>query len=121
MVGTCMVWLLPRSQHLTCLSQLAMNTLLPSSCQQVSRMGPPMVCCALGTVVAWAVISQHLTLLSQEPATRKLFGTEGGEKAREEMESSGGLDTSISLLGLAMVVVVAEVPKAVLVEEPNDG
>ena len=84
-------------------------------------MGPPMVCCALGTAWALAVISQHRTLLSQEPATRKLVGRDGGEKVRVEMESSDGLGTSKSLLGLAMVPVAAPAPNEVFGADPNEG
>ena len=110
-------------------------TFEPSSLQHVSKIGPPMVCCALGTVFGWplgpAEISQHLmlswtvvslhilfkkiqiqywninvnfhaadicdilnlTLLSQEPATRKFCCNEAGEKAKDEIESSEGLLT----------------------------
>ena len=72
-------------------------TLEPSSLQQVSRIGPPMVCWALGTVLGVppgpAEISQHLTLLSQDPATKKFCCKDAGEKARDEIESSEGLLT----------------------------
>jgi hypothetical protein len=42
-------------------------------------------------------ISQHLTLLSHDPAIRnEELLTDGGENLRHEIESSGGLTTSTS-------------------------
>ena len=85
-----------------------------------------MLCWVFGTVCPLLWISQHLTLLSHEPAIRKVEAvTDGGENLRHEIESSGGFITSKSFMGLGVVPKlllallfepngILEVPKALL-------
>lgn len=59
-----------------------------------------MLCMLLGTLVPLLWISQHRTLLSQDPAIRNdVFGIDGGENLRQDTESSGGFVTSASFIG----------------------
>ena len=47
-----------------------------------------MLCCDLGSLEPSPLISQHRTLLSQDPAMRNVALTDGGEKRRHCTESS---------------------------------
>ena len=63
--------------------------------------------------------------MSQEPAIRKeVFGTEGGENRRQEIESSGGLVTSKSFIGLGWLPRPRLIPPPVLLlpklDDPNE-
>jgi len=98
--ATCITWSEARSQSLTCLSQEATNTLLPSSDQQTSSTGPPMVFMDFGTVAPFCSTSQQRTVLSQLPAIRKFFCTVLGLNSSAETESSGGEATSKSFIRL---------------------
>ncbi len=80
-----------------------------------------MLCCVFGSLCPLPLISQHRTLLSQDPATRKLDApTEAcaGENLRQETESSGAETTSRSFMGLtaAAVAPAAAAPAVASVE-----
>lgn len=97
-----------------------MSEYLLTSLKRTSNTGPVCDCCALGTVCQAPtppLTSQHRSWLSHEPETRKFCCSAGGEKARLEIESSGGAVTSTSLLGLwapklAPTTLPAVAPKA---------
>ncbi len=80
-----------------------------------------MLCCVFGSLCPFPLISQHRTLLSQDPATRKFDApTEAcaGENLRQETESSGAETTSRSFMGLtaAAVAPAAAAPAVASVE-----
>lgn len=83
-----------------------------TSLQQTSKTGPVILCIDFGTVFPVCSTSQHRTLQSHEPATRKFCGIVAGLNAKLVMESSGGETTSKSFIGFD--VVVAAVFSAVL-------
>lgn len=70
-----------------------------TSLQQTSRIGAAIDCIDLGTVLPDCSTSQHRTLQSQEPATRKFCCNEAGLNFKLEIESSGGETTSKSCIG----------------------
>ena len=76
-------------------------------------------CCALGTLCPLLWISQHRQLLSQDPAIKNdVDVTDGGEKRRQEIESSGGFETSTSFMGFAWFPSPKLMPPPVLPPNP---
>ena len=72
-----------------------------TSLQAISITGAVIDCWSLGIELPVLSISQHLTLLSQLPAMSKLLWViDEGLKAMQVTESSGGITTSRSIIGL---------------------
>jgi len=87
----------PPSHRNSPLFFLPENTVLPSALHAAHRTGWSCEVAALGTAWPDGCTSQHLTWLSQAPATSRLAT---GLNARQEIESPGGEGTSKSLFGL---------------------
>lgn len=74
-----------------------------------------MLCCVFGTLWPVPRISQHRTLLSHDPAIRNdVVLTLGGENLKQDIESSGGLVTSKSFIGLGWLPRPRLIPPVVL-------
>ena len=76
-------------------------------------------CWAFGTLCPFPWISQHRTLLSHDPAIKnEVVVTDGGENRRQDIESSGGLVTSTSFIGLGWFPSPRLMPPPVLLPNP---